>query len=120
MNKPAQRDRVSDVALLAVLLIPLHCRLTWARDTYHPPRTFDGRVDMQGTWAHYNLTPLERPKDVTTHIIDAAVAARIEAQVSEFCRCRCARTGSARTRSRRCRRAEVTVFAISGARMPLP
>src|SRR5262245_21971735 len=31
-----------------------------------PSRTLDGKPDLQGIWANYTLTPLERPKALGT------------------------------------------------------
>ena len=31
-------------------------------ETYSPPRTSEGKPDLQGVWANNNATPLERPK----------------------------------------------------------
>jgi hypothetical protein len=46
---------------------------------YHPPRTADGHVDLEGTWIISNLTPLERPAEFTQLKISGADAARLRA-----------------------------------------
>src|SRR5690349_9397654 len=48
---------------------------------WHPPRLADGHVDMQGVWAHTNLTPFERPDDLKTLVITAAEADAIKAKM---------------------------------------
>jgi len=55
-----------------------------AEAVYRPPRLYDGHVDLQGIWAHHNLTPLERPKGIATHLIAPEDAARLEASISDF------------------------------------
>jgi hypothetical protein len=47
------------------------------RGGYHPPRTPDGHVDLEGTWTISNLTPLERPQEFAQLRITAADAARV-------------------------------------------
>ena len=50
-------------------------------DRYQPPRV-DGHPDLQGVWAHTNLTPFERPADITTFLISPAQARAIEAKIN--------------------------------------
>ncbi|HTE39884.1 MAG TPA: hypothetical protein VK629_03590 [Steroidobacteraceae bacterium] len=51
-----------------------------ARD-YQPPRLEDRRVDLQGVWGHTNLTPFERPADLSTFVITPEQAAAIKAKI---------------------------------------
>ena len=52
-----------------------------AGDRYRPPRLKDGKVDLQGMWAHTNLTPLERPPELKTFVITREEAARFKAKL---------------------------------------
>jgi hypothetical protein len=47
---------------------------------YRVPRLPDGHVDMQGIWKNSNLTPLERPPEITRLAIAEADAARLKEQ----------------------------------------
>lgn len=48
---------------------------------YRLPRLADGQVDMQGVWSHKNITPLERPADLTSFVITPEEAERLEAKL---------------------------------------
>ena len=44
-------------------------------------RLDDGQTDLEGVWAHTNLTPLERPEELASFIITPAQARSIEAKI---------------------------------------
>ena len=48
---------------------------------YRPPRLADGQVDLQGVWSHKNITPLERPADVSSFVITREQAAQLQARI---------------------------------------
>jgi hypothetical protein len=48
---------------------------------YRPPRLPDGQVDLQGVWAHTNITPLERPVDFTTLVITPLEASELQTRI---------------------------------------
>ena len=49
-----------------------------------PPRTLDGRPDLQGVWDFRTVTPLERPEDISDRaFLTAEEAAEIEAGATE-------------------------------------
>jgi hypothetical protein len=52
------------VAPRAALAKPTIVKQTWT-----PPRTLDGRPDLQGFWSNNNATPLERPKELAGRAI---------------------------------------------------
>jgi hypothetical protein len=52
--------------------------------TWRAPRLQDGSVDLQGLWAHMNMTPLERPDDFATLVITREQAALLEQQITGF------------------------------------
>lgn len=68
--------------LFACCLLAGTIATTVARaDAYRAPRLGDGQIDLQGVWAHKNLTPLERPAELKSFIISRDEAAQLQAKI---------------------------------------
>jgi hypothetical protein len=67
-------------SVFTVLLI-LSCSAIAREQSYRPPRLDIGQPDMQGMWIASNSTPLQRPPNFTTLVIDEAQAAKLLAQL---------------------------------------
>ena len=58
-------------ALLGVAMLALACGEAAAQESWQPPRTPDGKPDLQGIWTNASLTTLERPPQFKTQTIPA-------------------------------------------------
>jgi hypothetical protein len=65
----------SIVAIAACVLDAAHA----ASGTYDPPRTADGKPDLQGVWTNASLTTLERAKQYDSLVVPSAEVAKAEA-----------------------------------------
>ena len=65
-------------ALLGVAMLALACGQATAQESWQPPRTPDGKPDLQGTWTNASLTTLERPAQFKTQTIPADRAQQME------------------------------------------
>ena len=51
---------------MKIALLALFCTAAFGQNSYNPPRTKDGRPDLQGVWDFRTITPLERAKELGT------------------------------------------------------
>jgi hypothetical protein len=73
---------MKQLPVLLSMLAAFSVSLTHAAETssYKPPRTVDGKPDLQGVWTNVSLTTLLRSPQFKTDVIPPEVAARIEQQ----------------------------------------
>lgn len=64
--------------LLGIAMLALACGQARAQEAWQPPRTPDGKPDLQGTWSNASLTTLERPAQFKTQTIPADRAQQME------------------------------------------
>src|SRR5205823_10216377 len=70
------------LALLAVMLL-ITVSAAGQANKWTPPRTPDGKPDLQGFWTNSTYTPLERPANVTKEFYTKEEAAEIEKHAAE-------------------------------------
>jgi hypothetical protein len=64
-------------------LLMLFCTAAFGQTSYNPPRTPNGRPDLQGVWDFRTITPLERSKELGTKaFFTAEEAAKYEQEES--------------------------------------
>jgi hypothetical protein len=59
-----QHKTIARIDLVVALFVAAAVCAAGAQSTYKPPRSADGKPDLQGVWDFSSLTPLERPKEM--------------------------------------------------------
>lgn len=72
-----RRFRIVQILLVAILANSAAA----GERGYRAPRQPYGHPDLEGSWDHTDLTPLERPQGFPSLIVDASQAAQIEKQI---------------------------------------
>lgn len=65
------------IRIAAACVLATVANLSLAADDYRPPRTPDGKPDLQGFWTNASVTDLERPAHVSKLVLSAQEAAEL-------------------------------------------
>ncbi len=75
------RHRPARTTLTTMIACTLGVGVGGAQDAYEPPRTAEGKPDLQGVWDFRTLTPLQRPDDsANAAVLSEERVAELEAQ----------------------------------------
>src|SRR5688500_5660356 len=72
---PSHELRVKLCATAAIALLSIAAPFTSFAQDYRPPRTSDGKPDLQGFWTNSSVTDLERPAHISKLVLTAQEAA---------------------------------------------